>query len=126
MPRQPFRVTMIAPGTKHVGTAPASARLRARQDEVATMRRTIPIPLLCLALTAAGGGPLFAADGVPRFQDDVRPLLQAKCVRCHGEKPRKAGLDLSTPAGILKGGESGPAAVPGKADGSPLFEKVRA
>jgi hypothetical protein len=90
------------------------------------MRRPIPISLLCLALAGAGGNPLFGAEDVPRFQDDIRPLLQAKCVRCHGEKPRKAGLDLSTPAGILKGGESGPAAVPGQPDGSPLYEKVRA
>jgi hypothetical protein len=90
------------------------------------MRRPIPIPLLCLVLAGVGGNPLFGADGEPRFEDDVRPLLRAKYVRCHGEKPRKADLDLSTPAGILKGGESGPAAVPGQPDGSPLYRKVRA
>jgi hypothetical protein len=54
-----------------------------------------------LALAGAGGNPLRGADRVPRFQDGVRPLLRAKCVRCHGGRPRKAGLDLSTPAGIL-------------------------
>jgi cytochrome c553 len=55
---------------------------------------------------------------------DVRFLFQAKCVRCHGEKVRKAALDLSTSAGILKGGESGPVVVAGKPDKSLLYEKV--
>jgi mono/diheme cytochrome c family protein len=54
----------------------------------------------------------------------VRPLLQAKCWRCHGEEARKGELDLRTPAGILKGGESGAVIVPGKPDQSLLYEKV--
>jgi hypothetical protein len=58
--------------------------------------------------------------------DDVRPLLQSKCFRCHGEKPRKANLDLSSIAGVLKGGESGPVLVPGEPDKSPLYKKVQA
>lgn len=61
---------------------------------------------------------------VASYAKDIQPLLQARCVRCHGEKSRKADLDLSTPAGILKGGESGPVIVPGKPDKSLLYEKV--
>ncbi|MDB5314155.1 MAG: putative rane protein [Gemmataceae bacterium] len=56
--------------------------------------------------------------------DDVRPLFQAKCVRCHGEKVSKADLNLTTIAGVLKGAESGPVVVPGKPDKSPLYEQV--
>jgi len=43
----------------------------------------------------------------PTFQNDILPLLQAKCSRCHSDKVHKAELDLTTLAGILKGGESG-------------------
>jgi cytochrome c553 len=64
-----------------------------------------------------------AADA-PSFQKDVRPLLDAKCVRCHGAKVKKADLDLSTAAGVLQGGESGPAVVAGKPEKSLLYEKV--
>jgi hypothetical protein len=61
----------------------------------------------------------------PLYETDIEPLLQAKCLRCHGGKARKAALDLRTHTGILKGGESGPAIVPGKPADSLLFEKVR-
>src|SRR5262245_20682897 len=60
----------------------------------------------------------------PSFADDVRPLFQAKCVLCHGEKTPKADLSLTTLAAVMKGGESGPVVVPGKPDESPLYEKV--
>jgi hypothetical protein len=59
---------------------------------------------------------------------DVGPVLQTKCLPCHGEDPKgqlKGGLDLRTRAGALKGGDSGrPAIVPGKPDESPLYRAV--
>jgi hypothetical protein len=60
----------------------------------------------------------------PSFRDDVRPLLEAKCWRCHSGKTRRKDLDLSSPAGILKGSESGPVIIPGKPGESLLYEKV--
>ncbi len=78
--------------------------------------------LWLLWLLAASGSAF--ADESPEFQKDIRPLLDAKCVRCHGDKVKKADLDLSTPAGVLKGGESGPAVVPGKPEKSLLYEQV--
>src|SRR5262249_26366382 len=64
-------------------------------------------------------------DGqVPSFEKDVQPILSAKCSRCHGEKTKKADLDLSTVAGIRKGSESGPVIVAGKPSESRLYEMV--
>src|SRR5688572_19471045 len=82
----------------------------------------MPSRPLCLILLVAAG-PVAAADP-PSFATDVQPLLQAKCAECHGGKARKADLDLTTPTGIRKGGETGPAIVPGQPDKSLLFEKV--
>ena len=62
---------------------------------------------------------------IPAFDKDVRPLLQAKCWRCHGEEVRKGELALHTPAGIRKGSESGPVIVPGQSAKSRLYELVR-
>ena len=61
----------------------------------------------------SGADPKEAKEQLPSFQDEIRPLLQAKCWRCHGDKARKADLNLSTLAGIRKGGESGRVIVAG-------------
>ncbi len=58
------------------------------------------------------------------FETAIRPLFEAKCWRCHGRDTQKGELDLSTPAGILKGGEAGPVLIPGKPEESLLFKKV--
>jgi len=58
------------------------------------------------------------------LEKDVLPILQGKCVRCHGSKVRKADLDLSTAAGVLSGGSSGNIVVPKMPDESLLFEML--
>ncbi len=64
------------------------------------------------------------AAAAPVFEKNILPVLQAKCVRCHGGDKQKAGLDVRTRAALLEGGDSGPALVPGAAAKSPLWEKV--
>ena len=58
------------------------------------------------------------------FEKSVLPILQAKCLSCHGDKKQRAGLDLRTKAALIQGGESGPAVKPGYLADSPLWEKV--
>jgi hypothetical protein len=64
------------------------------------------------------------AAKVPQFERDVQPILAANCLKCHGTAKPKAGLDLRTRAGMLKGGESGSALVPGSAAKSLLFQMI--
>src|SRR5262245_32097207 len=71
-------------------------------------------------------GPEKSSAKAPNYQDHIRPLFQAKCFRCHGDKVRKADLDLMTHTSVLKGGESGAVVVPGKPEESLLYEKVHA
>ncbi len=56
---------------------------------------------------------------------EVRPLLVERCFKCHGniEEP-KGGLKLVDRAAVLQGGDSGPAAVPGKPSESYLIETI--
>ena len=58
------------------------------------------------------------------FEQNVRPLLAEKCYSCHGTKKQKGGLRLDSIEAILKGGESGPAVVPGKPDESLLVSAI--
>lgn len=61
------------------------------------------------------------------FNSSVLPLLKQHCFECHSHAAGKAkgGLMLDTRGGWVKGGETGPAIVPGKADESPLIRAVR-
>ena len=66
------------------------------------------------------------ARGLEHFESKIRPLFVAHCLECHGEDPEvlKGGLDLTTAAGVLRGGESGPVIVPGDPEASPLYHSV--
>jgi hypothetical protein len=65
--------------------------------------------------------------GLAFFEQKIRPVLIKECYDCHsaGSKKLKGGLRLDSRAGVLAGGDSGPAVVPGKPDESPLLEALR-
>ena len=79
--------------------------------------------LVVLRSHAAAGDKVARADS---FEKTVLPIFQAKCFSCHGAKKQKAGLDMRSRAGMLKGGESGPALVAGDASKSLLWELIDA
>ena len=58
------------------------------------------------------------------FEKKVRPVLANHCFKCHGPKKQKGGLRLDSRANVLKGGETGPAIVPGNPDRSRLIAAV--
>jgi len=59
-----------------------------------------------------------------RFDQSIKPLLQARCVSCHGAGKPMAGLDLRTLASVLLGSRNGPVVEEGAADKSPLLRKT--
>ena len=65
----------------------------------------------------------FNAEQVGFFEEKIRPVLVAKCYKCHSDRSvkLKGGLHVDSREGLLKGGDSGdPALVPGK-PGEGLF-----
>ena len=60
------------------------------------------------------------------IEGEVRTLLHARCVACHGPLASEGGLRLDTAAAARAGGNSGPAVVPGEAEKSPLLRRVSA
>jgi mono/diheme cytochrome c family protein len=58
--------------------------------------------------------PTLLAQRTAQFEREIRPVLIAQCIQCHGERKQEGGLRLDTRDGILKGGESGPTLVEGK------------
>ena len=64
------------------------------------------------------------AQRAPLFKDEILPVLEKSCVKCHGAQQKMGGLDLSTFAGVMKGGASGPAIAPGKPARSLLWTMI--
>jgi hypothetical protein len=60
------------------------------------------------------------------FDEQVAPLLAARCAECHHEEEPEAELNLLSEATALKGGENGPALVPGDPGKSLLWKRVAA
>jgi hypothetical protein len=81
-----------------------------------------------LALAWAWCGGFFPTRGAEplTFERDVRPILKAYCLDCHGGgEALKGKLDLRLKRFAEKGGESGPAIVAGKPEESYLLERLR-
>src|ERR1700685_3282778 len=76
----------------------------------------------CFALTAliCRGA---SSDPVDFFKNRVRPVLVSNCYTCHTNL-KMGGLELDSLDHILKGGNSGPAVVPGNAQQSRLIRAV--
>src|SRR5437870_12033970 len=83
--------------------------------------------LLGPALTALA---MMFATGVartaepPQFESHFATVVIKNCLACHGRDDPKGGLDLTRREGLLKGGRSGRAVVPGMPDESLLIERV--
>src|SRR5690348_14475259 len=76
---------------------------------------------------AGGAGPGPTTGRVEFCEREVRPLLADRCYKCHssGAERVRGHLRLDTRAGLLQGGDLGPAVVPGAPDRSPLIRAVR-
>ena len=81
--------------------------------------------VLSFAAVVVGGLRGVAAEKIS-FNRDVRPILSDNCFHCHGpgEKDRKGGLRLDVREAALKGGENGPAFVPGRPPESELVTRI--
>lgn len=81
----------------------------------------------CFWLLLAVSGHAAEPDtaGLEFFEKSVRPLLVKHCYECHSGREANGGLLLDTRDGVLKGGDTGAAIVPGKPNQSRLIEAVR-
>src|SRR4051812_27782399 len=84
------------------------------------------------AILAAFWLPAFAADApqpdaasIEFFEKQVRPVLTSRCFSCHGTQQQHSGLRVDSREALLKGGNRGPALVPGDAALSLLAKAVR-
>jgi hypothetical protein len=69
----------------------------------------------------------FAPAEIEFFEKEVRPILAERCYECHSAKkqPPEANLLLDRRAGVLQGGDTGPAAIAGNPEKSALVKGIR-
>ncbi|HTU23167.1 MAG TPA: PSD1 and planctomycete cytochrome C domain-containing protein [Gemmataceae bacterium] len=93
------------------------------------IRRGITAALALMELFSVAAAHAGDPDrrGVDFFENKVRPVLVEHCYRCHSDEAKKVrgGLRLDSAAGLLKGGDSGPAIVPGEPARSLLLKALR-
>jgi len=85
------------------------------------------LPTVAVAESAAEGALATERLGTEFFEKKIRPLLAEQCYKCHSaaSEKLKGQLRLDSRQGVLKGGESGPAVVPGDPEQSLLIKAVR-
>src|SRR5580658_6429607 len=82
----------------------------------------------CASLSAApvpdsGTLPPPAAHPVG-FVREIKPLFEASCIQCHAKGKDKGGFSLETRDSMLKGGDDGVVAIPGKSGQSMIVKLV--
>ena len=71
--------------------------------------------------------PPLSAEQIEFFEKKIRPIFVERCYKCHSVQAEKVkgGLLLDSREGLLKGGDSGPAIVPGEPEKSILIKAIR-
>jgi mono/diheme cytochrome c family protein len=104
-----------------VALAMCGPQAHARQDP----SKGAPGPAKTAPLPEATHGPVAAASPAgDYFETRVRPIFANNCYGCHTSLA-SSGLRVDSLAALLKGGNSGPAIVPGDPDKSLLIQAVR-
>jgi hypothetical protein len=91
--------------------------------------RVLTIVVCCMLANGAVADdkPVTPQEAEATFNRDVLPILKQHCYSCHSHaaKKVKGGLVLDSRSGWAKGGDTGPAVVPGKPAESLLIQSVR-
>ena len=108
--------------TKHMAGFSSLSRL------LSATRSLLVVLMICGNLRAQSAGT--GARDTEFFEKRIRPVLVKECYACHSEqaarrKQLKGSLLLDSRTGTLKGGESGPAVVPGQPGDSLLLDALQ-
>ena len=100
---------------------PPAFKSRVPDDEVEIIRRWIEEGAHS---RQADEIPEAARRQIARFEQQIQPLFEERCVVCHGGDQPQSGLDLRTLASTLRGGRNGPVVLEGFSDKSILVRQL--
>jgi len=86
--------------------------------------RSLSIVVFVVSIPAQTPAVLGDETRTVDYRQDVKPIFVKHCTGCHGPEKQKSGLRLDSVALAKRGGDSGPAFVPGKSADSLLLQAV--
>ena len=126
-----FVVLLLIAGVLAGCTSPAANTPGSQPTEASTVVTEVP----ATAVPAATDTSAPVADSSPTagsavagasvsFANDILPLLESRCINCHGGERTQEGLDMKTHAAIMAGSKNGPVVAPGDAANSTMAQLV--
>ncbi len=104
---------------RDVATMHSRVSANASAEPIGLLGKAASILLLCFAIS-------MQAQEVSTLEDRATGILTQRCLSCHNSELKTAGLVLANRESALKGGKSGPALVPNRAETSLMVRKVLA
>lgn len=109
---------LAACGPQSTPTAGDGATAPAQNSGVATNAPATAVP----ATDAPAADP---TDAPISFKNDVLPILQSRCVKCHGGQKTEKGLNVTDFQHLMAGSEKGPVVVASDAAASKMIQMVQ-
>ena len=110
------------PVTNTPVSQPTDAPALATEPPAATQAAVTEAPAAVVESSPTAGTT--AGSAAVSFANDILPLLQSRCVNCHGGQRTEKELVLNSYEGVMAGSEDGPAVTSGDAANSPMAEMV--
>jgi Protein of unknown function (DUF1553)/Protein of unknown function (DUF1549)/Planctomycete cytochrome C len=89
-------------------------------------RQRLGLWLFAASIGVAGvaGAGTTSEEAASQFELRIAPILTERCAGCHNPDKPEGGLDVTSRDALFKGGDSGPAIVPGSLDESWLLDMI--
>jgi hypothetical protein len=118
-----FAIVLSACGTQAAPTSAAEVSNPPANAQAPAATSAPSEPTSAPAEAAATTAP--AATGAISFAKDVLPVLQSRCVSCHGGERTSKGLNLNAYDSLMTGSQNGAVIVPGDASNSLLVQLIQ-
>ena len=125
-----FVILILIVGLLSACTSPATSTPTPQPTEAAVTEAPAteaPAAATDTAAPAAGETPTAGAESggaTVSFAAEILPMLESRCINCHGGERTQEGLDLKSHASIMTGSENGPVVTPGDSANSSLAQMV--
>ena len=126
-----FAVVFLVVGLLSACASPATEQPASQPTEESAAATEAPATFPAAATdtsapptTEAAATEPAVAGATVSFANDILPMIESRCINCHGGDRTEEGLSMRTHAEIMAGSENGPIVTPGDADNSLMAEMV--